>query len=114
MIQIYQQFAQKIIPQKVAHYAKQMNCSPSSVKINAAKSHWRSCSHNGRLNFSWRLIMASSDVVDYVVVHELAHIKAFNHSSAFWELVKQLLSNYKESEKKLKTLRERLNREDWD
>ncbi|HRT99184.1 MAG TPA: M48 family metallopeptidase, partial [Ignavibacteriales bacterium] len=60
------------------------------------------CSPKGNLNFSWRLIMAPLSVIDYVVVHELAHLEQRNHSKAFWSIVKMLLPDYEKSNDWLK------------
>ncbi|MCL2068918.1 MAG: M48 family metallopeptidase, partial [Oscillospiraceae bacterium] len=76
--------AKAYIPARVTHFSKLMNVTPIAVKINGAKTRWGSCSGKKSLNFSWRLIMADDDVIDYVVVHELAHITQMNHSVRFW------------------------------
>ncbi len=64
-----------------------------NLSIKDTLSRWGSCSSNGQLNFSWRLVMAPDDVIDYVVAHELAHIKHMNHSADFWSWCDQLSNN---------------------
>ena len=82
-VQIYRLFARQVMAEKSLAYAKLMNVTPSDIKINSAKTHWGSCSAKKSLNFSWRLIMAEDVVIDYVVVHELAHIIEMNHCVKF-------------------------------
>jgi predicted metal-dependent hydrolase len=102
------------ISERAGRFSEQMNVSPSAVKINGAKTRWGSCSASKSLNFSWRLLLADDDVIDYVVVHELAHITEMNHSARFWEVVADVLPDYKERQKCLKKLQKRLSVEDWE
>jgi len=91
----YKTQAQKIISQRVGDFAKQFGFQYAKVKITQAKKRWGSCSPKGNLNFSWRLVMAPPNVIDYVVVHELAHLKIKNHQRAFWQSVEQILPDYR-------------------
>ena len=90
-----------------------MGVTPIAVKINSAMRRWGSCSSRMSLNFSWRLIMADDAIIDYVVVHELAHIKEMNHSARFWAVVESVLPDFRERKRKLKELQSRLSGEDW-
>lgn len=74
--------------------AKQMGAKPSGMAIRNQRTRWGSCSTRGTLSFNWRLIMAPPEVLDYVVVHELAHMTEHNHSKAFWILVGQYCPDY--------------------
>jgi predicted metal-dependent hydrolase len=112
--QLYRRLAKMHLCERVGHYAEQMKLVPSAVKINGAKTRWGSCSTKKSLNFSWRLMMADEAVIDYVVVHELAHIAELNHSARFWKVVADVLPDYKERQKQLKELQKRLNTEDWE
>ena len=94
-VQIYRMLAKRDLTIKTLGYTNQMGVMPIAVKINGAKTRWGSCSGKRNLNFSWRLIMADDDVIDYVVVHELAHITEMNHSARFWAIVGGLLPDYK-------------------
>ena len=114
VVQIYKAAAKRIIKDKVSEYAKRMNVSPAAVKITSAKTRWGSCSGRNSINFSWRLIMAGEDVIDYVVVHELAHIREHNHSPRFWAAVESVLPDYKDRRNKLKLLQKQLAVQDWD
>lgn len=73
-----------------------------SVKLRYNHSRWGSCSTNGNINLSTRLLFAPQAVIDYVIVHELAHMVEMNHSPRFWKVVQQVLPNYKEMEKWLR------------
>jgi predicted metal-dependent hydrolase len=113
-VQIYRLLARRDLTEKVREYAAKMGIEPSGIKINGAKTRWGSCSAKKSLNFSWRLIVASDDVIDYVVVHELAHIKEMNHSPRFWAVVAGVLPDYKQRQAKLKLLQKRLSLEEWE
>jgi len=114
IVRIYKMLAKQIMPQRVALFAQRMNVNPSSVKVNSAKTRWGSCSGKNAINFSWYLIMAPGNIVDYIVVHELAHITQHNHSERFWGIVESVIPDYKERQHELKLLQERLACEDWD
>ena len=94
--------AKRIIPEKVEKYSKIMGIIPEHVSINSAKTRFGSCSGKNRLNFSCRLMSYPECAIDYVVVHELAHIKHHNHSKEFWALVEKYMPDYKERKKLLK------------
>ena len=113
-VQIYRLLAKRDLTKKAMEFSKRMAVTPIAVKINAAKTRWGSCSGKKSINFSWRLIMADEDVIDYVVVHELAHITQLNHSAKFWAIVESILPDYKERQKRLKEMQQRLNGEDWE
>ena len=114
VIQIYTAMAKLIIKNSVNEYAKHMNVTPAAVKITSAKTRWGSCSGKNRINFSWRLAMADDDVIDYVVVHELAHTIEHNHSIRFWAVVESILPDCKQRQNKLKLLQKQLAVQNWD
>jgi len=72
------------------------------IQIRDTKSRWGSCSSSGTLSFSWRLIMTPPEILEYVVAHEVSHLKEMNHSKSFWHVVDQLVSDTKKSRKWLK------------
>jgi len=113
-IQAYKQRAKQLLPEKTAAFTARMGLKPRAVKINSAKTRWGSCSAQKNINYSWRLVMAEDDVIDYVVVHELAHLREMNHSPRFWAIVAGVLPDYRERQKRLKLLQKRLADEDWD
>lgn len=101
-------FANEILLNKVQYYSKKLNVVPSQIKIGSASSYWGCCTGKNVLRFSWRLFLARESAIDYVIVHELAHIKEHNHSTKFWEYVESILPNYKEEQEYLKNLAIRL------
>ena len=104
----YKGQALQVISERVAEYSKQHGLMPKQVKISSAKTRWGSCSPDGTLNFTWRLIMAPLLVVEYVVVHELVHLKVKNHSQKFWKAVEAIMPEYKIHRKWLRENGDRL------
>jgi predicted metal-dependent hydrolase len=92
----------------VDHYASQYGFQYKKIGITSAQTRWGSCSANGSLNFSWRLILAPMEAVDYVVVHELVHTVHHNHSRRFWQKVGKIMPDYKERRKWLRKNGQRL------
>jgi predicted metal-dependent hydrolase len=95
----YREQARKILQERVDLFANQYGFQYQDIKINSARTRWGSCSAKGSLNFSWRLILAPLERVDYVVVHELVHTVHHNHSKRFWSKVATILPDYKERKK---------------
>jgi len=91
----YKAAARKHLTSRVAFLASDLNLSPRKIRITSARTRWGSCSEIDGLAFSFRLIMAPPDVIDYVIVHELMHMREKNHSSKFWELVLDVMPQYK-------------------
>ncbi len=102
IIKWYKNQAANIIISRVYYLADQMNFKINKVKISNAKSRFGSCTSNRNLNFSWRLIIAPKPIVDYIIVHELAHTVEMNHSKKFWNIVSSILPQYKIFENWLK------------
>ncbi len=97
-----QKAARAIIPRRVTHFAALMGLTPAGITITGAKTRFGSCSGKNRLSFSWRLMAYPPEAVDYVVVHELAHIRHKNHGGDFYALVEATLPDYKSRRKLLK------------
>ena len=91
--------AKAIIPEKVRYYSELMGVTPTAVKINSAKKRFGSCSGKNSLNFSLYLMDKDERFIDYVVVHELAHIKHHNHSKDFYRFIEKFMPDYKERQK---------------
>lgn len=91
----YKREAIRLIRDRVEALSKQYNLKFKGVKITNAKSRWGSCNNKGGLNFSLKLVMAPPQVIDYVVIHELAHTVHHNHSQSFWVEVSKYCPNYK-------------------
>lgn len=94
--------ANEILLNKIEYYSKKLGVLPKAVKIGNAKSYWGCCTGSNVLRFSWRLFLARESAIDYVIVHELAHIKEHNHSERFWKYVENILPNYKDEQGYLK------------
>ena len=94
--------ARAILPEKVAYYANVMGLQPSGITITGARTRFGSCSPKNRLCFSWRLMAYPEKAIDYVVVHELAHIVHRNHGPAFHALVESILPDHKQRRAMLK------------
>ena len=88
--------AKAILPERVAHYGDIMGLHPTQVRITSAKTRFGSCSSTGHICFSWRLMQYPPEAIDYVVVHELAHLKHMNHSPAFHALVASVLPDHRQ------------------
>lgn len=95
--------AKKDILLGIEKYQPLLDVKHSKLTIRDTKSRWGSCSSSKALSFSWRLVMAPEDVLDYVVAHELAHILEMNHSANFWAHVAKVCPHMKPSQKWLKT-----------
>ncbi len=91
------------ITARVRYYAAVMGVTPTSIRITDARTRYGSCSPKNGICFSVRLLTHSDAAIDYVVVHELAHIRQKNHGAAFYREVEKILPDYKEREKLLKT-----------
>ncbi|MBQ7614184.1 MAG: M48 family metallopeptidase [Butyrivibrio sp.] len=94
--------AKRIIPQRVRYYANLMGVEYGRITIRMQKSRWGSCSGKGNLNFNCLLMRTPDEIIDYVVVHELCHLKEMNHSPRFWAEVEKVIPDYKERRKWLK------------
>ena len=89
------QKALSVIPDKVKYYAEIMGVTYGRITIRNQKTRWGSCSSKGNLNFNCLLMLMPDKVLDYVVVHELCHLKQMNHSKKFWKEVERYMPNYK-------------------
>lgn len=104
---LYRAAAKDILTKKTAEFSRVMGAEYKGVKINAAVTRWGSCSAANSINFSFYLIIAPEEAVDYVVVHELAHTVHHDHSPAFWSLVEHYCPDFRERKKALEEAAER-------
>jgi predicted metal-dependent hydrolase len=93
--QWYQKEAREKILKRIDYYSNKIQLFPKGVRITSAKYRWGSCSGDNRLSFSWRIMMASLDIIDYILIHELVHIKEKNHSRRFWGYLESILPGYR-------------------
>ena len=100
----YQGEALKLFEQRVAHYAAQMDVAPRAVKLSAATAQWGSCTVQGMVRLNVQLIKLPLRLIDYVVVHELAHLREMNHSAAFWQVVESMCPDYARLRAELKAI----------
>lgn len=98
----YRKKAEEIIHDRLRHFNKYYGFRYRRVTLRKQKSRWGSCSAAKNLNFNWRLIMAPIGVIDYVVVHELCHLKEMNHSRRFWALVEEIIPRHPKAKKWLR------------
>ena len=91
----YKREAKEKITERVGYYGQRFQLFPEGIKITSARSRWGSCSRDDRLSFSWRIIMASLAVIDYILIHELVHIREKNHSKKFWNYLESIFPGYR-------------------
>ena len=94
--------ALKIIPKRVEYYSKIIGVSYGKITIRNQASRWGSCSAKGNLNFNCLLMLCPAELLDYVVIHELCHLKEMNHSKKFWSEVSRFCPGYEQYKKWLK------------
>lgn len=87
--------ARAIIAEKCRLYAARMGVTYGTISIREQKTRWGSCSSKGNLNFNWKLVLMPEEIMDYVVVHELAHRREMNHGPAFWKIVESVLPDWR-------------------
>jgi predicted metal-dependent hydrolase len=100
--QWYRSEAARLITEKTTKVSSDMGINYKRIVIRGQKTRWGSCSHKKNISFNWKLIMAPEPVVEYVIIHELIHLKEMNHSKRFWELVAQYCPDWQQHKKWLK------------
>ena len=98
----YKKTARSVLCAKAEYYSKLMGLQYGRITITSAKTRYGSCSSSGNISFSWRLMLKPDAAIDYVVVHELAHLVEMNHSKRFYAVVEKVLPDYKERKMLLK------------
>ncbi|NLL05101.1 MAG: M48 family metallopeptidase [Clostridiaceae bacterium] len=91
----YKSYAKEVVSKRINFYAKIMGVIPNNLIVKDLKSIWGSCTSKNTININWKIIMAPLEIVDYLVVHELTHIKIKNHSTHFWEMAESILPDCK-------------------
>lgn len=100
----HKEAARALVHARLAHYNRHYKHALRRVFIKDSKSRWGSCSSAGNLNFSYKLLFLPPEVADYVVVHELCHLRHFNHGPEFWAAVSEALPNHKELRRALRAI----------
>ncbi len=93
---LYRRKARETFEQRADHYAAEMCVEYGQIEIRNQRTKWGSCSTTGTLGLNWRLMMAPPNVIDYIVVHELAHLRESNHTAEFWSLVAEHSPKYEQ------------------
>ena len=94
--------AKEVFEGRTKYYANELKLFPKRITIKDQKTLWGSCSSKDNINFNWRLIMSPIEILDYVVVHELCHLKHRNHSKEYWDYVEETTPDYADRRKWLK------------
>ncbi len=100
----YRRQAQKHLKARLLYWSQRTGLSPVGLSIRGQKTRWGSCSGSGEISLNWKLLAAPPEVIDYVIVHELAHLKHMNHSPSFWRLVEQWVPNFKKYRSQLRAM----------
>jgi predicted metal-dependent hydrolase len=106
----YKNQAQLDFARRLEVFAAKLGIATPPLTLSNAKSRWGSCNSRKEIRLNWRLLQAPPGIINYVICHELAHIKQMNHSAKFWAVVASLFPDYKDAEKQLKILSPQLHR----
>ncbi len=104
LVKWYKEQAKIYFEQRLLYQSNRLKINYKKLRISNARSSWGTCSSDNIISLSWRLIMAEAKIIDYVIIHELCHVKHKNHSQAFWSLVKLSMPEYKIYQQKLKAI----------
>jgi len=99
----YKKDAGILVKERLEYFNQFYNYKYGRVAIRNQKTRWGSCSKKGNLNFNYKIVLLTSKQSDYIIVHELCHLKEFNHSGSFWSLVAETVPDYKEIRSSLRT-----------
>ena len=109
---MHKEYARACIMRRLVHWHTIYGYTYGRVAIRNQSSRWGSCSRKGNLNFNYRIAFLSPELMDYVIVHELCHLKEFNHSQNFWDLVGQEIPEYKKIRNSLRMIPLHLKKEE--
>ncbi|MDR1496674.1 MAG: Maf family protein [Clostridiales Family XIII bacterium] len=113
LIPLLKGLARAILPARTRDRATAMGVRPTKVSVGNARKRWGSCNSKGGIRYTWRIMLGDDADMDYLVVHELAHLKHLNHSKRYWNFVASVLPDCKERRKKLRELYRAIEREGW-
>lgn len=100
----HREVARALITDRVSHYATKYGFAYGRIAIKDQKRCWGSCSTKNNLNFNYKLIFLPTELLDYIVVHELCHLRHFHHRAEFWEEVGKIIPDYKDRVLQLRTI----------
>jgi len=95
LIKWYKQQAEQYLTSKTAYLADKIGLTPRSITVKTYKARWGSCGVHADIQYNWKLMLAPANIIDYVIIHELCHIKQHNHSAAFWQLVERYYPDFR-------------------
>ena len=98
----YKKIARQVLANRLAFIENRIRLKSSALKLSDSKGRWGSCNSFGTIHFNWRVVMLPPDIIDYIIVHELCHLKEMNHSKEFWALVGKFLPEYEKQKKAIK------------
>ena len=102
LIQFYKKLAEEYLIKRCQFLGRELQLVPAQIKIQTATTRWGSCTSQKKINLNWKLLVFPKVLIDYVIIHELCHLKFLNHSKDFWDLVEFHCPNYKEAELEIK------------
>jgi len=97
--------ARVFIFERLEYYSKIHGFEFNRVSIRNQRTRWGSCSRKGNLNFNYRILMLPQHLTNYIIIHELCHLKELNHSPRFWNLMAQVMPEYQESKRELRVIK---------
>jgi len=98
----YKKVAKQVLGDRLAYIEDRIRLKSAALKFSDSKGRWGSCNSFGTIHLNWRVVMLPPKIIDYVIVHELCHLKEMNHSKSFWALVKKFLPEYEVQKKAIK------------
>lgn len=104
----YRREARRRLPERLAGYARRLNVRPRQISIRSQRTRWGSCSSYGTICLNWRLLLLPSELSDYILVHELCHLRHLDHSTRFWALVETVIPDYQARERRIEDMQENL------
>ncbi len=102
LARFYQRSAKPYFAERIAYWSERMGLYPKQLALSSARTRWGSCTSQGVIRLNWRLMQAPASVIDYVVIHELAHLAEMNHSARFWAQVAAVCPDWKQQRAWLK------------
>ncbi len=101
----YKETARQLVLSRLEHFNSHYNFKYGRISIRNQRGRWGSCSSKGNLNFNYKICLLPEAIADYIVVHELCHLKEFNHGENFWKLVEEKIPNYQHIKIELRKIR---------